>query len=110
MNNSHINNYNINIKEDNRNAPLINNPELFQTDVLIHFFQTNYIIRKNVIYSISGKFGKKVSQNSSEYKKIYRCPRKKSWNWNKFKNKFYFWKLSIKSTNIYIYTFFISLM
>ena len=51
MNSTIMNNFNINLIEDNGNAPLIYNPALFQTVILIQFFQNKNILKSNVICS-----------------------------------------------------------
>ena len=73
MNSTIMNNFNINLIEDNGNAPLIYNPALFQTDILIQFFQNKNILKSNVICSEWGKLCKLVNQNSFIDKKIWRC-------------------------------------
>ena len=56
MNSSYMNNYNIYLIQDNPDAPLIFNPALFQTEILIQFFQNKNFIKNNVVCSECGKY------------------------------------------------------
>ena len=56
MNSSYMNNYNIHLIQDNPDAPLIFNPALFQTEILIQFFQNKNLIKNNVVFQNVEKY------------------------------------------------------
>ena len=56
MNSYYMNNYNIHLIPDNPDAQLILNPALFQTEILIQFFQNKNLIKNNVVFQNVEKY------------------------------------------------------